>query len=254
MLAAIRALISFQICVDVQRSGSMGSADYASKEECLDDLANVVVFATRLAYFHTLRIAKDTQTNEWCQEFYEKTHEDLCDILERNEVTVFCIAFIVHILMANLNVYSISPEPVVSVSQKMKNGGRLGYMEIVLSLVMAGQCNEAARYGKNEDHLNFFFDHRNAERSIRVPGIGLSQLDPRNVNALAFCHPILKDLGEDDMPKHNPAVTANGKHGRKAEFFFDKPVYLGGYPSRAHAEAAVEEDDDEEENAENPGE
>jgi hypothetical protein len=56
------------------------------------------------------------------------------------------------------------------------------------------------------------------------------------------------------MPKHNPAVTANGKHGRKAEFFFDKPVYLGGYPSRAHAEAAGEEDDEEEENAENPGE
>ena len=79
-------------------------------------------------------------------------------------------------------------------------------------------------------------------------------MDPRNFNELAFCYSILKDLGEDDMPKHNPAVTANGKHGRKAEFFFDKPVYLGGYPSRAHAEAAVEEDDDEEENAENPGE
>ena len=66
MLAAIRALISFQICVDVQRSGSMGSADYASKEECLDDLANVVVFVTRLAYFHTLRLARDTQTHVPC--------------------------------------------------------------------------------------------------------------------------------------------------------------------------------------------
>ncbi len=87
----------------------MGSADYESKEECLDDLANVVVFVTRLAYFYTLRLARDTQTHEWCQKFYEKTHDDLCDILERNEVTIFCIAFIVHVLMANWNVYSIIP-------------------------------------------------------------------------------------------------------------------------------------------------
>ena len=72
----------------MQRSVSMGSADCASKEECLDGLANVVVIATRLAYFHTLQLARDMQTHEWCHVFYEKTHDDLCDILERNKVTV----------------------------------------------------------------------------------------------------------------------------------------------------------------------
>ena len=91
-----------------------GSAEDASKEERLEDWANVVVFATRLAYFHTKKIGKDAQTQEWLQEFYDKSHEEICDILERSGVTVFCIAFIVHILMANLQVYSISPDPVVS--------------------------------------------------------------------------------------------------------------------------------------------
>jgi hypothetical protein len=43
---------------------------------------------------------------------------------------------------------------------------------------------------------------------------------------LAFCYPILKDIGEGDMPKHSPAVTAHGKHGRKAEFFFINPFTL----------------------------
>ena len=104
------------------------------------------------------------------------------------------------VLLANLNVYSLSPEPLVSLSQKVKNGERLGV------------------HG-NFSFLNFFFDNRDAACSIRVPGIGLSQLDPRNISALAFCYPILKDIGEGDMPKHNPAVTAHGKHGRTAEFF-----------------------------------
>ena len=208
-----------------------GSAEDASKEERLDDWANVVVFATRLAYYHTQNKGKGNQTTEWLLEFYDKPHNEICDKLERNGVTVFSIAFIVHILMANLQVYSFSPDGVVSLAKNMKNG-RIGFMEIVLSMVLAGQCNDAARYGKNENDLSWHFDPRDAESFIRVPGIGLSQLDPRNVNALAFCYPILKDLGKDDMPRHNPEITAQGKHGRNAEYFFDKPVYLDGYPIR----------------------
>ena len=210
------------------------------------------MFASRLAYFHIKKIGKDSQTPEWLQEFYDKTHEEICDILERSGVTVFSIAFIVHILMVNLQVYSISPDPVVSLNKNTKNGGRLAFLEIVLSMVMAGQCNDATRYGKNEDHLTWHFDPRNAECFIRVPGIGLSQLDPRNVSALAFCHPILKDLGEDDMPMHNPAITAQGKHGRKAEYFFDKPVYLDGYPSTpcSKVDPKPDEEGDNEENEE----
>jgi hypothetical protein len=148
--------------------------------------------------------------------------------------------------MANLNVYSTGPEPAVSFGHKCKNGGQLAFMEIVLSLVMAGQCNDASRYNKNAEHQSWSFDSRNVECYIRVPGIGLSQLDPRNVSALAFCHPILKSLGEDDMPRHNPAVTAQGKHGRKAEYFFDKPVFLDGFPSR-HFDKDDEPDTDEDE-------
>ena len=67
------------------------------------------------------------------------------------------------------------------------------------------------------------------------------------MSALAFCHPILKSLGEDDMPRHNPAVTAQGKHGRKAEYFFDKPVFLDGFPSLHDFNEDDEQDTDEDE-------
>ena len=238
----------FKICVQlsVSKLVDKGSAEDASKEERLDDWANVVAFATRLAYFHVQKKGKGSQNEEWLQEFYEKPHDEICDNLETNGLTVYSIAFIVHILMANLQVYSLSPDRVVSLSQKVKNGGRLAYMEIVLSMVLAGQCNVATRYGTDETHLTRYFDPRDAECFIRVPGIGLSQLDPRNVNALAFCYPILKDLGEDDMPRHNPAITAQGKHGRNAEYFFDKPVYLGGYPSMPSSNDAESDEEDDE--------
>ena len=231
----------------VSKLVDQGSVDEASKEERLEDMANVIAFASRVAYFHLQKIGKNAQTHEFIKEFYEKSHEEICDALERTGVTVYCVAFIVHILMANLNVYSTGPEPAVSFGHKCKNGGQLAFMEIVLSLVMAGQCNDASRYNKNAEHQSWSFDSRGVGCYIRVPGIGLSQLDPRNVSALAFCHPILKSLGEDDMPRHNPAVTAQGKHGRKAEYFFDKPVFLDGFPSRHDFNEDDEPDTDEDE-------
>jgi hypothetical protein len=234
----------------VAKTVDQGGVEEESKEERLEDMANVIAFASRLAYFHLQKVMKNAQTHEFTTEFYEKSHEEICDALERTGVTVYCVAFIVHILMANLNVYSTGPEPAVSFGHKCKNGGQLAFMEIVLSLVMAGQCNDASRYNKNAEHQSWSFDSRDVGCYIRVPGIGLSQLDPRNVSALAFCHPILKSIGEGDMPLHNPAVTAHGKHGRKAEYFFDKPVYLDGFPGRhfdndKDDELDTDEDEDE---------
>jgi len=49
------------------------------------------------------------------------------------------------------------------------------------------------------------------------------------------------------MPRHNPAVTAQGKHGRKAEYFFDKPVFLDDFPSRHDFNEDDEPDTDEDE-------
>ena len=231
----------------VAKAVDQGGVEEASKEERLEDMANVIAFASRLAYYHLQKVGKNAQTHEFSKEFYDKSHEEICDALERSGVTVYCVAFIVHILMANLNVYSTGPEPAVSFGHKCKNGGQLAFMEIVLSLVMAGQWNDASRYNKNAEHQSWSFDSRNVECYIRVPGIGLSQLDLRNVSALAFCHPILKSLGEDDMPRHNPAVTAQGKHGRKAEYFFDKPVFLDGFPSLHDFNEDDEQDTDEDE-------
>ncbi len=130
-----------KICVQqaVSKFVDQGSVEDASKDERLEDMANVVAFASRVAYYHLQKVGKNAQTHEFIKEFYERSHEEICDALERTGVTVYCVAFIVHILMANLNVYSTGPEPAVSFGHKCKNGGQLAFMEIVLSLVMAGQ-------------------------------------------------------------------------------------------------------------------
>jgi hypothetical protein len=59
--------------------------------------------------------------------------------LENNGAAVDCIASIVHFSMKNLNMHSISLEPAVSIGQKLKNGGQMAFMEIILCLIMAGQ-------------------------------------------------------------------------------------------------------------------
>jgi hypothetical protein len=41
--------------------------------------------------------------------------------------------------MKNLNMHSISLEPAVSIGLKLKHGGQLAFMEIILFLIMAGQ-------------------------------------------------------------------------------------------------------------------
>lgn len=59
-----------------------GGVEEASKKECLEDMVNDIVFATRLAYLNLRGVTKDAQTADFVREFEEKPHKEICRILE----------------------------------------------------------------------------------------------------------------------------------------------------------------------------
>ena len=52
----------------VAKTVDQGGVEEASKEERLEDMANVIAFASRLAYFHLQKVTKNAQTHEFTQQ------------------------------------------------------------------------------------------------------------------------------------------------------------------------------------------
>jgi hypothetical protein len=79
-----------------------------------------------------------------------------------------------------------------------------------------------------------------ARCAIPVPKNGLSQLDSRNQEALAFVHSILKGVSSDERPSKSTELTANGLFQSKKfpTDFFCAPVYMGGWPKPMYDPAA----------------
>ena len=79
-----------------------------------------------------------------------------------------------------------------------------------------------------------------ANRVVPVPGIGLSQLDPRNQEALAFVYTILKGVSSDERPSRCPDLTAKGlfKDIKSPTDFFCAPVFMDGWPKPKYAGAS----------------
>ena len=66
---------------------------------------------------------------------------------------------------------------------------------------------------------------------FQVPGIGKSQLDPRNQEVLCFAHTFLKEKFHNDKLAHAHELThPGGAFGKKPTYFLVDPLLLGGWP------------------------
>ena len=66
---------------------------------------------------------------------------------------------------------------------------------------------------------------------IVVPGIGTSQLDSRNQDALVYVRELLNSEDTEEYPLHTAGLLSKGAHGCRPPRFFSGPVYMSGWPS-----------------------
>ena len=118
------------------------------------------------------------------------------------------------------------------------DGGR-ALQELVLWLLIAGQdCNGGnytftAANSENPNGSMVFNGTSSAECIIQVPGIGISQTDPRNQEALMYCYPILQDLPDDALPVHERVSLFSGGNYDpllKPSTYLKRPLKWGGWP------------------------
>jgi hypothetical protein len=119
------------------------------------------------------------------------------------------------------------------------DGGR-ALEETVLWLLLAGQDFNDGNYtyttanSENGKSAVVYNGDSSAECIIQVPGIGISQTDPRNQEALMFCHSILHDLPDGALPVHSrESIFKGGKYSPllKPSNFLKRPLKWGGWPS-----------------------
>ena len=73
-------------------------------------------------------------------------------------------------------------------------GGR-SVQEHVLLLTIAGQDNDRSHYNKQGPWSH---EAQFTQRVVKVPGIDISQLDPKIQDARLFAHPILTNVRDDE--------------------------------------------------------
>jgi hypothetical protein len=155
-------------------------------------------------------------------EFYERTHDENTEFLENRGIKVGTIVWLIHALMSWLNVYSVDS---TIVSMTSKTSAR-AIAEIKLAVLVVGQDNMKAHYSREAGQSTYMYSDEDAQRSIRVAGLGMSQLDPRNTELLRGASLALTGIADGEHPKHDASITAKGKYGNKPGSLFEAPVLL----------------------------
>ena len=206
----------------------------------------VVEWTTQLVYFLVLihDDKKLTQTPSWKQKFYEEhNHDEIVQRLNERNISVYAITFMLHCLVTYLNVFSkkSSTEPEVKLFTTQNFDGKKALKELSLWLLSLGQDSEGSHYtqtpgpatenGRECARSWMYSAVEDASCVIPVPGIGLSQLDPRNQDVLCFAHTYLKEKYSNRKLEHAAELThPGGSYGRKPTYFLVDPLYLGGWP------------------------
>jgi hypothetical protein len=182
------------------------------------------------------------QDEHWKKKFYEEDHDGICRHLNERKISVFALVFVLHCMLTYLNVFSKqeSREHEVKFYNTASYDGNKALKERLLWFLSLGQdCNRRNYiltgstyvYGGSADSLACV---------IPVPGVGVSQLDPRNQEILCFAHDFLKEMFKDGELRHAHELTP-GKYGTKPEIFLCQPMFLSGWP-KAIPKAWDEED------------
>ena len=217
----------------------------ATDADRVSDIIFVIEQVTRFAWFFMnvkdLPVKKFKQDSTFLHNFYGTSHKQIVRILNAANVSVFSIAFYLHVMLSHFRVYGdpkVGEPRVIVESTRDFDGGR-ALEETVLWLLLAGQDCNASNYtytvGNTENGKSgaVYNGDSCAECIIQVPGIGISQTDPRNQEALMFCHSILHDLPDGALPVHSrESIFKGGKYSPllKPSNFLKRPLKWGGWP------------------------
>jgi len=205
----------------------------------LEDVKTVVTLACQVASYYLDVKAGNPRLHvddEYIHTFYELSHDERVRRLERRGATVYTIGFFIHFMFSTLRLYSEK-----DASVHMNNTGSfnttLAIKEIILWLTCAGQDCNKNNYKLVAENKNWTHVPSSAVFPlVSVPGIGTSQLDPRNQEALIFVSDLLNDDETEEFPVHSRDLC-RGQYGNRPGRFFSGPVYMSGWPS---AEASSE--------------
>ena len=171
------------------------------------------------------------QTENWKKKFYEEDHDRICRHLNERQISVFALVFVLHCMLTYLNVLSKQEprEHEVKFFNSATYDGKKALKEWTIWFLSLGQDGNRRNniltgstyiYGGSEALLPCV---------IPVPGVGVSQLDPRNQEILCFAQDYLKEMFIDGELRHALELTS-GKYGTKPEIFLCQPMFLGGWP------------------------
>ena len=199
----------------------------------LEDVKTVVTFACQVAsYFLDVKAGNPrlNVNDDYIRIFYEISHDERVRRLERRGVTVYTIGFFIHFMFSTLRLYNDK-----DASVHMTNTGTfnttMAIKEIILWLICAGQDCNKNNYKIEAETKNWTYSPTCAVFPlISVPGIGTSQLDPRNQEALIFVSELLNADDAEEFPAHSRDLC-RGQYGNRPARFFSGPVYMSGWPS-----------------------
>jgi hypothetical protein len=230
------------------------SGDHAVFEERESDVTFVVEWTTRFLYFMVL-LNDDKKLNQsptWKKRFYETDHEDIVKHLNDRGVSVFAVSFLLHCVLTHLHVFSKKAgltEPEVKMFSTLHFDGKKALKECTLWLLTLGQDGNVSHYSDASSGTGKLYSYHGSKEAaciVSVPGIDISQLDPKNQEVLCFAHSFLKDQFSNRKLAHAHELTfPAGTYGRKPTNFLVDPLFLSGWPkpkSNSWFEDEVKED------------
>jgi hypothetical protein len=188
-----------------------------------------------VAYYRKLLDAKPgrlKRDDQFLMDFHSQSHEQHCEFLERKGTSVFTMAFALQIILNGVGLFNLKGDTGVLVHDTSIFKGGLAIQEHVLLLTIAGQDVDRSHY-KKQGLGPWSHEAQFAQCVVQVPGIDISQLDPKNQDALRFVNPILMNVRHDERPKRCKALTAKGAFKSKkfpSDFLF-APVFMDGWPT-----------------------
>ena len=215
-----------------EKSDEKEESDEEEEEEDEKKKAAIVVFKLALTflvfYAKFLESNKNlTVTDEFAIELHSMTDEEIAAVLEKHKVGVNTVVFVVHCFMSWTGAYLSGSATVNMVGGEAPRA----LAELKLTALLLGQDLDASHYVENETggHKHLATD---AKRALRLPGVAMSQLDPRNQLLLKGASMVLAGLSSTAKPQHDASLTRRGKHGQSEGQgeFFAAPVFLGKWP------------------------
>ena len=165
--------------------------------------------------------------------FHSRTHDENVEYLESKGLTIYGLAFGLHVMLAGVGLYVAKHDADVILHNTAQFKGSRAIQEIVLLLLIAGQDNDRSHYTKQANGWVHAIEGGLAHRVSRVPGVDISQLNSKNQDALRYVNPILIHVREDERPVRCKALTSKGAFKDKpfpTDFLF-APAFLDGWPT-----------------------